>query len=403
MGPNPETLDVDLGPEMEVSALVPARATMPLDVSDPGDHIPANTEVVEALSSISWPRTLSRPNVSTDAIEAMCLGMSWSWSQQSANISAATISRPNLTKLLTNFAARIPDKGFTYTCVQLNRDYNAMVHTDSNNLGPSFIIGLGEYTGGELFVHEESGERSMEAQRRMLGYSFLPGDTIPGKFVHMKEKWVEFDGRLPQAARHFEGTRFSLVYSTSKYFNKLSEDARAGLHAYGFPVPRPDVQGHDRSGRGSTGDRAEGTGSNRKVPEARLPASGTYSLNMRPDARGRSPSPDKEVRFSKEKFMISHGVDRPPCEALSHDTARVLPLVARQFFRFWMLDTGASYDVIRRRDLTATESAAERDATIVTPLRTAAGQISANRVVTAYVNALSERIPLMSWRTPQIC
>ena len=90
--------------------------------------------------------------------------------------------------------------------------------------------------------------------------------------------------------------------------------------------------------------------------------------------------------------MISYGVDRPPREALSHDAARVLPLAARQFFRLWMLDSGASYDVIRRRELTAGESSSERDATIVSPLKTAAGQLCANRVVTAYVSALNERI-----------
>ena len=100
----------------------------------------------------------------------------------------------------------------------------------------------------------------------------------------------------------------------------------------------------------------------------------------------------KDVRFSKQKVVLAYGIVRPPCEALSHDTARVLPLASRQYFRLWMLDSGASYDVIRRRDLTAVELASERDATIVTPLRTAAGQLSANRVVTSFVRALNERI-----------
>jgi len=30
--------------------------------------------------------------------------------------------------------------------------YTAALHTDNNNLGESYILGLGEYTGGELYV-----------------------------------------------------------------------------------------------------------------------------------------------------------------------------------------------------------------------------------------------------------
>ena len=113
VGSDPNAPDAELGPETQVRALSPARSALPTDVEDPGNGIPTNEDVLEALTSIAWPRTTSRPNVSSDAIEAMCLGMSWNWSQQSADISAATTSRPNLTKLLTKFAARIPDAEFT--------------------------------------------------------------------------------------------------------------------------------------------------------------------------------------------------------------------------------------------------------------------------------------------------
>ena len=101
-------------------------------------------DVVQALSSISWPWCDSRKNVSKEPIKAMCLGMSWNYSSRVASIPPTTKERPNLTKLLASFADRIPDPNFTYTCIQLNMDYNAMIHVDANNLGTSFIIGLGE-------------------------------------------------------------------------------------------------------------------------------------------------------------------------------------------------------------------------------------------------------------------
>ena len=42
---------------------------------------------------------------------------------------------------------------------------------DKNNLGPSYIVGVGDYTGGEVWVHG-MGE------------------------MHVKGKWLSFDGRL---------------------------------------------------------------------------------------------------------------------------------------------------------------------------------------------------------------
>ena len=58
-------------------------------------------------------------------------------------------------KKINEVARRILPNDFYYTSIQLNRNYAAALHTDSNNRGHSFIVGLGNYTGGSLYVKDE--------------------------------------------------------------------------------------------------------------------------------------------------------------------------------------------------------------------------------------------------------
>jgi hypothetical protein len=39
-----------------------------------------------------------------------------------------------------------------YTTIAVNINYEALVHTDKNNIGPSCVVAFGDYTGGELVV-----------------------------------------------------------------------------------------------------------------------------------------------------------------------------------------------------------------------------------------------------------
>ena len=57
---------------------------------------------------------------------------------------------PNLAKALTQWMHQYnPD--FKYTTMQLNRDYAAKMHVDGNNHGPSMVIALGDFLGGQLW------------------------------------------------------------------------------------------------------------------------------------------------------------------------------------------------------------------------------------------------------------
>ena len=44
--------------------------------------------------------------------------------------------------------------GGVFGGVQVNKNYASGLHVDKNNLGPSYIVGVGDYTDGSLFVQD---------------------------------------------------------------------------------------------------------------------------------------------------------------------------------------------------------------------------------------------------------
>ena len=93
--------------------------------------------------------------------------------------------RPNQTKLLTDFI-KANHPTFNYSTIQFNRGYSAKLHVDGNNEGPSYIIGLGDYTGGELWIMDENGDHEAIVQNKMLGWKNLEvGTRIKGRLINI--------------------------------------------------------------------------------------------------------------------------------------------------------------------------------------------------------------------------
>lgn len=87
------------------------------------------------------------------------------------------------------------DPDFKFTSIVINKNHMAHLHKDKNNIGESYIIALGDYTGGELRVWNK--EKTTFTDH------------------NIKNKWLRFNG-----AEHFhetlpfEGERYSIVYYT---------------------------------------------------------------------------------------------------------------------------------------------------------------------------------------------
>lgn len=177
--------------------------------------------VLQALDSLAFPES-KRANVRTsDSPPALglCLGMTSQYFRGPI-LSRASRERPVLSKLLCAFAHKeLP--GFTFTSIQVNKDYAAAMHVDKNNDGTSYIIGLGPYTGGRLWIDDGS---------------------FTGRSIDLRGQWFCFDGNMPHCVLPFRGHRYTLVYFNRKNSHDVLVNPRylslaSQLRALGFPLP----------------------------------------------------------------------------------------------------------------------------------------------------------------------
>eukprot|EP00439_Symbiodinium_sp_Y106_P060043 s3090_g8.t2 len=191
--------------------------------------------IVRVLEAVHFPMNKTRKNVLPDGVEAvhgMVLGL-YAFAYN-IGYSDASKKNPNLVRLLSAFCrAAHPD--FEFTSIQVNKNYAARPHVDKNNLGNSFIIGLGNYKGGELWAHDDEGDVPVdltESIRSMLHYR--AGVTYRGRTFDINGRWQSFDGNRLHCARPFEGTRYSLVFYTCDRFQQASQGVRSAMCSAGF-------------------------------------------------------------------------------------------------------------------------------------------------------------------------
>ena len=84
------------------------------------------------------------------------------------------------------------DPKYRAAAVTINKNHAAAKHVDVSNKGHSYIIGLGNYTGGQLvFTDKES--------------PYYGSHNI-------KNKWFKFLGNTEHYVKPFKGERYTIVY-----------------------------------------------------------------------------------------------------------------------------------------------------------------------------------------------
>jgi hypothetical protein len=158
--------------------------------------------LLEELSKIDFPLAKSRHNIVRGGItrEGFVLGKVFNWGD-GLKRDPRTFRPSNRTKapkfrniwLLSNKLMKLHDPDFKYTSIQYNKNNRTARHQDANNTGISNMIGLGDYTGGDLLVYDEDGKNP--------------------KAYKTKDKWIKFDGsKYPHETMAFKGDRYTLVY-----------------------------------------------------------------------------------------------------------------------------------------------------------------------------------------------
>lgn len=202
-----------------------------------------------ALRALPFPLSQSRPNVQRagEHVTGMCLG---AVSARGRGIvpSAHTQQHADVVEKLVRWAAAALPASFAYTSIQINKDYAAALHLDANNAGPSYIVGAGDFRGGQLWVHQQRyGGRPWEP----------PISGAPAVLDVAGATWHEFDGNMPHCTLPFTGTRYTAIYFTQQSHHLMAEADRALLRRLGFPLPSSDRDNHQRQQYPRRADRLE--------------------------------------------------------------------------------------------------------------------------------------------------
>ena len=126
-----------------------------------------------------------RPNVGVG--KSQCFGIVRKRSLP-PDISRQSWLHPKLHALLVSLPCPVP-----YTSIQVNDSLTCLPHKDKNNVGDSYIIGFGNYTGGELILHTEPEQR-----------------------IDIRKGFIFNGSEITHSTAPFTGRRFSLVYHTQK-------------------------------------------------------------------------------------------------------------------------------------------------------------------------------------------
>ena len=158
-----------------------------------------SSSLLKELRLLKFP-TQTRKNIADAPVRGMVLGkvISWAGKGEKAGylkILSKKTEIPKYQKLyeLTKEYIKYIDDDFYYTSIQYNKNNQCKKHLDKNNVGVSLIIGLGDYTGGELILYDENGENPVKHD--------------------IKNKPLKFNGsELYHETAPFEGERYTMVF-----------------------------------------------------------------------------------------------------------------------------------------------------------------------------------------------
>lgn len=145
------------------------------------------------LDNLSFP-TQKRKNISSEKVEGFVLGYilprgkgRWKGTEPRLSSKSTQQEYVKIYELLKQIAP--PD--FEYTSIQVNKNVKCGKHIDRYNKKDSAIIGLGDYSDGELRIYDKK-------------------DNYED--INIKNKFHIFNGSNYHETLDWTGTRYSVVY-----------------------------------------------------------------------------------------------------------------------------------------------------------------------------------------------
>ena len=148
-----------------------------------------------------------------------------------------TTRRPQTVKYLNEFLRQCLPKQACWTSFRVERDVERPVQrdTDGKRVSLSYIVGLGNYTGGELLVGKPSSEQSQDTLAQ--AGSTTPSTTSVEWFREATwQQVVSFEPSSWHGVQGWEGNRWFLVAETQAGFEEVPNESVKELHQLGFPA-----------------------------------------------------------------------------------------------------------------------------------------------------------------------
>ena len=165
--------------------------------------------VLELLRDAPFPKNVSRKNIfrtDQNSYEGFVLGKinliphMWKKNSKGKVIKQQQSNRtkdPRFKRLFKECKKlmKIHDPKFEFTTIQYNKNMRAARHVDGRNVGTSYIIGLGDYTGGELIVYDNDKKPTGAVRNDLKGNYYAFNGS---KFLH--------------EVAPFKGERYTIVF-----------------------------------------------------------------------------------------------------------------------------------------------------------------------------------------------
>ena len=150
-------------------------------------------------------------------------------------ITELTLELPETCQFLNCFASK--HNAGAWTSVSINHNTVLQPHWDYGNLRGSInsLIGLGNYSGGELWLQLYDDE--VDHQKHVDWLLSDRGEKMPGKIMSCKHRCVHFEPERVHCTMPFKGDRFTLSMYTNRALLDVTAVQRQALVNLGFPLP----------------------------------------------------------------------------------------------------------------------------------------------------------------------
>lgn len=204
-------------------------------VKKEGGRRVTDEEMLSCLQLWGFKENFNRNNVMPDGhnyVYSDTIGMIKQSTCERTLLTTGSKQYPEFTELLmTWLKGQLPEElakeGFPFTSININKNYAGKLHRDGNNVGPSLIRALGNFSKGELnYWPADDMKTDLEDLKAK--------DKI---VVNIKDNLLLFDGNRAHHVMPFKGERYSLVFFSIRTWHKVPEkDAKEGKKL-GIPLP----------------------------------------------------------------------------------------------------------------------------------------------------------------------